>query len=303
MHGLKVGHFSDPARGTGVSVFLFEPSAVGAYWICGSAPASHELAALDPDNSVPRCHGLVLAGGSAFGLHAAGGAMQFLRERGVGHPVPHGVVPIVPAAAIYDMAYLTDHYPGAADAYQACLQAVANDTQRGRIGAGTGATVGKLIPQALCMSGGLGRAVLTQADGLSVIVYVVVNAVGDVRDQGEIIAGACDQHGQLLNCEQFLLSGRASQDIFSGSNTTLAAVFTNASLDKSAAKRIAKMAVAGLARTLVPAFTCFDGDTVFCMSLGEHQAAELTIGAMAAEAVRLAVIDAVRDSVIIKSAS
>ena len=105
MHGLKIGHFSDQEHGTGLSVFLFHPEAVGGYWICGSAPASHELATLDPENSVAHCHGLVLTGGSAYGLHAASGVMKYLKEQGIGHPVPSGVVPIVPAAAIYDLMY------------------------------------------------------------------------------------------------------------------------------------------------------------------------------------------------------
>jgi L-aminopeptidase/D-esterase-like protein len=300
MHGLKIGHFSDPEQGTGVSVFLFEYSAAGAYWICGSAPASHELAALDPDNSVARCHGLALAGGSAFGLHTAEGVKLFLREKGIGHPVPRSVVPIVPAAAIYDMAYRADHYPTADNAYQACLEATEDNQQRGRVGAGTGATVGKLVPNMHCMTGGIGRAVLTHQDGLEVLAYVVVNAVGDVRDNNVIMAGACDAQGKFADSEKFLLSGQAELELFPHANTTLAAVFTNATFDKSAAKRIAKMAVAGMARAISPVFTRFDGDTVFCMSLGGRLASELTVGAMAAEAVRLAILDAVRETEIVK---
>ncbi len=149
MHGLKVGHFSDQAQGVGVSVFLFEHSAVGSYWLCGSSPATHQIAALDVASCVPMCHGLLLAGGSAYGLHAAAGVNRYLGERGIGHPVPTGVVPVVPAAAIYDLAYLSAVFPSAEQAYQACLSATEENSERGRIGAGSGATVGKLIPEAL----------------------------------------------------------------------------------------------------------------------------------------------------------
>lgn len=300
MRGLKIGHYTDTLHGTGVSVFLFEESAAGGYWICGSAPATHELAALDPDNSVPRCHGLVLTGGSAFGLHAAYGVMQYLQEKNIGHPVPSGVVPIVPAAAIYDLSYKSPVPPTAEHAYTACVHAATDNIERGRVGAGTGATVGKLIPYAKSMGSGIGRAVLAQSDGLEVAAYVVVNSVGDVHDHGKMIAGARDVHGKFANCEQFLLSGQAENELFSQGNTTLAAVFTNAALEKDVCKRIAKMAVAGLARAISPVFTRFDGDIVFCMSVGDIPASELTVGAMAAEAVRLAIVDAVKDSEVIK---
>jgi len=299
MLGLKIGHYSDYDKGTGITVFLFEKSAAGGYWICGSAPASLELAALDPDNSVPRCHGLVFTGGSAFGLHASGGVMQYLKEKNIGHPVPSGVVPIVPAAAIYDLSYRSDHYPVDDDAYHASLRASEDNTDSGRIGAGTGATVGKLIPFAKSMASGIGRAVLKQKDGLEVTAYVVVNSIGDVHDNGKMIAGARDTHGNFADCEKFLLSGAAEKNLFIQANTTLAAIFTNAALEKEECKRIAKMGAAGLARTISPVFTRFDGDIVFCMSIGEISASELTVGAMAAEAVRLAVINAVKDSVIV----
>ncbi len=300
MRGLKVGHFSDQEQRTGVSVFLFESSAIGSYWICGSAPASHELAVLDPENSVDRCHGLMLTGGSAYGLHAAAGVMTYLQEKGIGHSVPSGVVPIVPAAAIYDMAFRSDHHPTADNAYQACVSATKTNSESGRIGAGTCATVGKLIPSVDCMSGGIGRALLTLENGLEVMAYVVVNSVGDVRDRDVIIAGASYPSGEFADCEKYLLSGNAVNDLFANGNTTLAAVFTNAAFDKSTARRIAKMAAAGMARTISPAFTHYDGDIVFCMSLGEVNADEISVGAMAAEAVRLAILDAVKNSVIVK---
>lgn len=299
MLGLKVGHFSDELHGTGVSVFLFESGAVGGYWICGSAPATHELVVLDAESSVPACHGLVMAGGSAYGLFAAGGVMRYLEERGIGHPVASGVVPIVPAVAIYDLAYISAEVPTAQQTYEACLSATEENTQYGRVGAGTGATIGKLVPNANWMTGGLGRAVLTQADGLEVIAYAVVNSVGDVCDHDTIIAGARNQQGGFADCEKYLLAGHAEVELFSNTNTTLAVIVTNASFGKDACKRISKMAVAGIARAVSPSFTRFDGDIVFCMSAGQHGASELTVGAMAAEALRLAILNAVEDSTVV----
>ena len=298
MDGLKVGHFTQDEDGTGVTAFLFEESARGAYWICGAAPASHELAVLDPENSVPNLHALLWAGGSAYGLFAAKGVMEYLKERKIGHPTPHGVVPVVPAAAIYDLAFKKSVPPNAENAYQACLAAKPNNMASGRIGVGTGATVGKLVPHTHCMSGGLGCAQLSLASGITVIAYAVVNSVGDVRNAaGEIIAGACDDNGQFANSEAYLLSGRAEKDLFAYTNTTLALVVTNAKFSKDELKRVGKMAIAGMARAIYPVFTRFDGDTIFCISVGDKIASELTVGALAAETVRLAILNAVKESV------
>jgi L-aminopeptidase/D-esterase-like protein len=300
MKGLKIGHFTDTKAGTGISVFLFENSAVGAYWVCGSAPATHELDVLDAENSVPHLHGLVLSGGSAYGLFTARGVMDYLTERGIGHPILHGVVPIVPAAAIYDLSYKQALSPTAEQAYQACLSAKEDNSESGRIGAGAGATIGKIIPHAKSMSGGLGYAQLELANGLQVAAYAVVNTIGDVRNAaGEIIAGACDEQGSFADCQQYLLSGKAESELFTSMNTTLVMVATNAKLAKDELKRVGKMAVAGMARAISVAFTRFDGDMIFCVSVGDHDAGELTVGALAAEAVRLAIMDAVKDSEII----
>jgi|SRR5579885_751082 L-aminopeptidase/D-esterase-like protein len=300
MDGLKVGHYTDKETGTGVSVFLLEKSAVGAYWICGSAPATHELAVLEPDNSVPRLHGLVLAGGSAYGLFAADGVMTYLAERGIGHPTLHGVVPIVPAAAIYDLSYKQPLPPTPENAYEACLAADENNKESGRIGAGTGATIGKLVPDARHMTSGIGYAEMTLASGVQVVAYTVVNSVGDVRDKtGRIAAGARYANGEFADCEQYLLSGRAETDLFSHTHTTLAAVFTNAKFTKEELKRISKMAIAGMARAISPIFTRFDGDILFCISTGDFVASELTIGTMAAEAVRLSILDSIKVSELI----
>lgn len=302
MNGFKVGHFTDTPNGTGVSVFLFEQSAVGAYWICGSAPASHELAVLDPDNSVPKLYGLVFSGGSAFGLHSAQGVMVYLAERKIGHPTTHGVVPIVPAAAIYDLAYKNPLPPDATAAYQAAQSATEDNKESGRIGAGTGATVGKIIPGTFRMTGGLGCAALSLGGGVEVIAYAVTNSIGDVRNaKGDIIAGAIDADGKFANCAHYLLSGKAERDLFSQSNSTLVVVITNAKFSKAELKRIGKMAIAGIARAISPVFTRYDGDILFCISVGELLASELSIGTLAAEATRLAILDSVKDAEKIES--
>lgn len=300
MDGLKIGHFTHEENGTGLSVFLFTQPAVGAYLLCGAGPASLELAPLEPENSVANLHGLVLTGGSAFGLYAAQGVMRYLAERGIGLPLPQGVVPIVPAAGIYDLAYKNNIYPTAEDAYQACLTATLHNTQSGQIGAGTGATIGKLIPNAKPMSGGLGYAKLTLNNSVEVVAYVVVNAVGDVRDaQGNIIAGAQLTTGKFADCKRFILAGQAQEIFLTAKNTTLAAVFTNALFSKAELKRVAKMAIAGMAQAISPIFTCYDGDILFAISVGKETAPVLTVGTMAAEAVRLAIVDAVKQSVVI----
>lgn len=303
MKNLKVGHYTNTDNGTGVSVFMFGERAEGVYQLCGSAPASHELHVLELEGNVSHADGLILLGGSAYGLGAIQGVLQWFKEQGKGFPTPHGPVPILPAASIYDLGINKALPPTAEEAYAACNSAIEFNDEQGRIGAGTGASVGKLVPDTNFMSGGLGFAELQLANGLSVLAYAVVNALGDIREKdGKIIAGACLANGQFADCEAYLLSGAEESvplPIDTKLNTTLVAVFTNAKFSKSALKRIAKMAIAGMARAITPVFTQFDGDLLFCFSLGTELASELTVGTMAAEAVRLAIVNAVKNSVIL----
>lgn len=300
MQGLKVGHVSHDEHGTGITVFLLDQPARGAYLLCGSGPATHELAPLDPETSVNAVHALVFSGGSAFGLYAAEGVMRYLAERNIGLTLPHGVVPIVPAAAIYDLIYKKAEAPTAKQAYEACRIATEDNNQSGQIGAGRGATVGKIVPQTSRMTSGIGRKELMLPNGIAVTAYVVVNAIGDVIDaQNNIMAGAKNADGSFANCTQFLLQGGGEEMIFSHSNTTLAAIFTNAKFNKSELKRIAKMAISGMSRAISPVFTCYDGDILFAISLGEKEASVLTVGTLAAEAVRLAILDAVKQSKVV----
>lgn len=300
MQALRTGHYSNIAHGTGVSVFLFDRPAEAAYCLCGSSPATRELHVLELDGNISHIDGLVFLGGSAFGLGAADGVMQWFAEHSRGKPTSAARVPIVPAAGIYDLAVKSVLPPTAAEAYQACVNANEHDQLEGCVGAGTGASVGKLVPDTFRMSGGVGRAEMKFSDGLMVMASVVVNCVGDVRDAaGKIIAGASLENGEFADCEKFFLSGQSEKKIISSSNTTLAAVFTNAKFSKIELKRIARVALSGMARAISPVFTRYDGDLVFCVSLGEQEASEMMVSVIAAEVVRRAIVNAVKDSVVL----
>jgi L-aminopeptidase/D-esterase-like protein len=300
MQGLRIGHYTNAERGTGASVFLFEQPAVAAYWLCGSSPASHELAALNLDANVTHINGLLLTGGSALGLPAVGGMLRWLFDQAQGWATPHGRVPIVPAAAIYDLAVKQPLPPVADEVYQACLSASVMNAEVGRVGAGTGASIGKLVPEASRMSGGIGRAEVVLPDGVMILVYAVVNSVGDIYDQtGAIIAGARLASGEFADCQTSLMAMCDEKNIAS-SNTTLVAIFTDARLSKIELSRIAKMATAGVGRAIAPVFTRYDGDLIFSVSLGEKTASELVIGTVAAELTRQAIVNAVQNSEILK---
>ena len=299
MRSLKVGHYTNDQNGTGITVFILDRPSPAAYNLCGASPASHELQVLELDAHVPFIDGLVFSGGSAFGLGAVSGVMKWFQEQGRGYQTHYGPVPIVPAAGIYDFAVKSTIPPTAENGYEACLNGVESNVAQGRIGAGTGASVGKCVPHADRMSGGVGFYEMKLATGVCVSAYVVVNSVGDVRDpSGKILAGARLQNGEFADCERYLLEGH-NEIVTDLANTTLVAVFTNAKFSKPELKRIGKVAMAGMARAISPIFTQHDGDIIFCVSLGEHIASELTIGAMAAEVVRQAIVNSVRGSIVI----
>ena len=298
---LKIGHATHTAQGTGLSVFLLEKPAPCGHWLCGSAPAMRDVSLLDPACTVNQIDALLFTGGSAFGLDAAQGVMRWLAENQRGFPTKYGNVPIVPTASIYDFSVKGMHIPTADDAYQACANALQNNQQSGQIGAGTGASVGKLVSTASSMSGGLGHAKIQCPSGLEVWAFTVVNAVGDILDQtGTIIAGAQQDNGEFINLAHHLMQGGTTHTPLTQQNTPLAAVFTNAKLDKNQLTRIAKMASAGFARAITPAFTSYDGDAVFTVSLGDKMFDEITIGIICATAIQQAIIQAVKTTTIIK---
>jgi L-aminopeptidase/D-esterase-like protein len=293
--GLKVGHATDPVGLTGCTVILCADGAVVGVDVRGSAPGTRETDLCRPGHLVERAHAVLLAGGSAFGLDAAAGCMRWLEERSMGLPVGVGVVPIVPAAVLFDLSVGDPKArPDAAMGYQACEAAADGPVAEGNVGAGTGATVGKLLNPAQATKSGLGTAAITMAGGVVVGAIVVVNAVGDVYDpdSGEIVAGARGDGG-FVNITQTLLGGGSTRS-FPGTNTTIACVATNARLTKEQANKVAQMAHNGLARTIDPIHTMYDGDTVFALSYGAVEADVTAIGTAAALALERAVLRAVK---------
>ena len=294
---LLIGHKS-LAGNTGISVLLFTQRVVCAYHLCGSAPGTRDVLPLNLGNSVEEIDALVFTGGSAYGLGASTGVMEYQQEQGRGLATPGRIVPIVPTACIFDLAYGEPVYPAARDAYDACKAATNSEYARGRVGVGNGATVGKGLENGRPMTGGFGVGHI-QADELKVLACAAVNAFGDVRENGKIIAGAVDTHGQFLNIEQHLLRGSAEARTSLPQNTTLVAVVTNAALNQEALFIVAKMATAGFARALSPALSPWDGDLVFSVSAGQVRSDVTLVGTIAAEATRLAILDAVRGSQVI----
>lgn len=298
--GIKVGHFTDSRRPTGCTVIMCEAGAVAGVDVRGAAPGTRETDLLSPVNTVQQVHAVVLAGGSAFGLEAATGAMRWLEEHNTGFETSGGRVPIVPAAVLYDLSVGNPKIrPDAEAGYKACKAATVSRPTEGNVGAGAGATIGKLFGISRAMKSGLGTASIKLPTGIIVGAIVAVNAVGDIFDPktGKIIAGARTPDGKaLVNTMAAILRGENPPSPLSGTNTTIGAVATNAKLDKAQATKVAQMAHDGLARTINPVHTAFDGDTIFALSTGSsNQPANVSlIGALAAEAMALAVVRAVR---------
>jgi L-aminopeptidase/D-esterase-like protein len=302
--GLAVGHFTHPARATGCSVLLCGQGAVAGVDVRGGAPGTRETDLLRPQNSVDRVHAVLLTGGSAFGLAAADGVMRWLEERGLGFPVGAVRVPIVPAAVIFDLWHGDlSLRPDSAAGYAACDAASALPPAQGSVGAGAGATVGKLFGIERAMAGGIGTASL-RVGGITVGALMVVNATGDVLDpsDGQVVAGARRSATSLhsIDSTAALLRGDLPERLRPGGATTIGIVATDAALDKAQCTQLAAMAHDGLARCISPAHTPFDGDTLFALSLGGRAtpAASLALlGTLAAEAGARAIVHAVQHAV------
>lgn len=300
--GLRVGHAQMAGRLTGCTVVLAPQGAVCAVDVRGAAPGTRETDLLAPDNLVEQVHALLLSGGSAFGLDAASGVMRWLEERGFGLRTGHGCVPIVPAAVLFDLPLVRPGEdarvrPDAACGYAACEAASDNPPAAGNVGAGAGATVGKLWGMARAMKGGVGHASVRVGPWV-VGALVVCNAVGDVLDPdtGQLLAGALDEDGHtLLDTQRALLAGEATLRPLPGTNTTIGAVATNARLSKAQAQRLAISAHDGLARSIRPVHTALDGDTLFAMATGTHDARPdlLLLSTMAAQATAQATAHAI----------
>ncbi len=296
--GLSVGHSTDAVGLTGCTVILCDEAMTAGVDVRGSATGTRELELLRPTHLIRHVHGVLLSGGSAFGLDAASGVTRYLEERGRGYDLKVARVPIVPAAILMDLG-LGDPgaRPDASMGYQACENAVAGEFERGAVGAGTGASVGKAYGISCAMKTGLGTACLELHGGIRVGAIVAVNALGDVRDpaSGKIIAGARDPGGAGFADTQKVFAGDLSATVWSFSNTVIGLVATNASLSKEDTNKLAQMASNGIARAITPAHTSFDGDVVFALSRDESglSAPVSVVGSAASQAVSLAIIDAV----------
>ena len=297
--GIEVGHFTDARRPTGCTVIIARDGAVGGVDVRGAAPGTRETDLLEPGNLVEKIHAIVLAGGSAWGLEAATGAVRWLEEQGVGYDVGVGRLPLVPSAVLFDlMVGDASIRPDAQSGYLACAAASSQRPAEGNVGAGTGAAVGKLFGMARAMKGGVGTASVT-LDGVTVGALIACNAVGDVLDPdtGAILAGARTTirgHG-LLDSRRALLRGRLASPLLAGTNTTMGVIATDAVISKAQAQRLALMGHDGLARAINPVHTQLDGDTLFALGTGQagRSLSMLLLGTMAAEVTARATARAV----------
>ena len=300
--GFQVGHAQDFKGATGCTVVLCPPGTVGGLDVRGSAAGTRQTDSLQPFHFVDEVHAVLLSGGSAFGLDASGGVMRFLEERNIGYQTSAGKVPIVPTAIIYDLGIGEGQIrPNREMGYQACLNSHSGRVEEGSVGAGTGASVGKLMGIRWATKGGLGTLSIVLPNGVIVAALLVVNAFGDVVDPGDrtILAGARDpQNGtSFINSAARIKEGFSlprAETVFQ--NTTLGIVATNVKLSKRQTIKVAQMAQSGLARTISPIHSTVDGDLIFALSAGDVRYDVNAVGLLAEEAVAAAVIRAIREA-------
>ena len=268
--GLTVGHHTDIANGTGCTVVLTEEPAVAGMEIRGAAPGSREVALLDPLASAQWVNGIVLTGGSAFGLESAGGVMRFLEKKGVGVRFGRTRIPLVPAAVIFDLGLINHAIRPTADNGYSAAASASIEFDTGNAGAGTGATVGKLLGKAQSIKGGVGTASVHLPGGATVGALIVVNAIGGIFDPetGEIIAGPQTEDGFANAIDLMIDSPPKDRGFFR--NTTIGVVATDAPLDKIGATRFAMAGQDGIALAVRPSHTANDGDAVFALSTGKY---------------------------------
>lgn len=295
--GIRVGHVSDFEAVTGCTAILCEQGAVGGVDIRGSASGTQEIDTLSPGHITDRVHGILLAGGSAFGLEAAAGVRRYLAGRKIGYAFGGQHIPIVPAAILFDLGIGKPNvHPNVAMGEAAAAAATTDPVTEGCVGAGTGATIGKLFGLARAMKGGVGSYTVSLPGGVLVSALVAINALGDVRDPatGKIVAGARKNASsrEFIDSEGEMKRGAAIGA--ARANTTLAVVATNARLNKVQVNKLAQFASLGMARTIYPVNTMADGDVAFALSLGAVQADINNLGVAAAEAVAQAILRAVR---------
>ena len=301
--GIRVGHYTDREHATGCTVVLSEGGAVGGVDVRGSAPGTRETDLLNPTAQVAEVHAVLLSGGSAFGLSAAQGVMSFLEERGTGIEFGGATIPIVPAAILFDLSLITsDIRPGPDEGRAACEAASYERVDEGTIGAGTGATVAKLLGRERAIKGGIGTASVDLGAGLQVGAIVSVNAVGGVvdPDTGSIVAGPVSDEGIMQDSIELITTpGFTREAPPAPTNTTIGVVATNATLTKAQASKLASVAHDGLAMAIRPTHMMSDGDTMFALATGTTDAtADVNrLCAAAVRSVSRAIIRAVRKAV------
>ncbi len=299
IEGILVGHFTDRNNNTGCTAIIPEGGAVAGVDVRGGAPGTYGTDTLQPLNLVTKVHAIVLTGGSAFGLETVSGVRRYLEEKNVGFDSGYGLVPIVAGAVIFDLGLNRRRkYPGAESGYEACSQASSKPVAEGSVGAGTGATVGKLYRLNRAMKGGLGSYCIRGAKGLKVGALAVANPFGDVIDpaSGKILAGVRDVEGKnFANAGELIKQTDVLYGFPDGSNTVLGVIATNASFNKTQLTKIAQMAHDGIARTVIPSHTMYDGDTIFALSTERVSGFEVSIvGSLAAEAMANAIVRAIK---------
>ena len=295
MKGFKIGHAQDVEHATGCTAILCEQGAWAGVDVRGGSPASRETELLRPVNTVQQIHCVMLSGGSAFGLDAAGGVQKYLEERGIGFDVGVTKVPLVSQSCLFDLSVgRVDVRPDAAMAYQACENACYDAPAQGNVGAGTGCSVGKYRGMERAMKSGFGTYAV-QAGHLKVGALVAVNALGDIYDGATQIAGLLSEDKTALSntLEELFQDVTIAGNLFSG-NTTLGIVVTNAKLNKTQLTKVAGMTHNGFARAIRPVHTNADGDSIYALSTGDLPGDVNVVGAMAAYAMERAIVRAVR---------
>lgn len=309
IRGLLVGQAQDMEALTGVSVVIAPKGAAAGASIRGGGSGTRETTLLDPHTTVDAIHAIVLSGGSAFGLDAAGGVMAWLEEQGIGFDVGVTKVPLVPQAILFDLGIGNPKVrPDKAMGYTACQKATSEYLEQGCVGAGTGATIGKFLGADFAMKSGIGSASCVLSNGFAVAALVAVNAMGDVYENGRIIAGLRDADGHFADTCKAMLSqaednsqleedAQALLSFQKGKNTTIGIIATNGCFTKAQAAKIADMGHQGLVRAIRPAHTTVDGDTLFALATGEMPGSVDAAGEMAAIVVERAIIKAVKSAV------
>ena len=301
--GFSVGHWSDRQAATGCTVVIAPPETRGGVDVRGGGPGTRETDVIGPFAGAHEVTAVVLAGGSAFGLGAADGVARWLEERGRGYPTPGGVVPIVPAAVVYDLIEGDSTVrPGPDQGYAACEAASPGVPERGRVGAGTGTAVAKLFGRDRAAAGGVGYAAARSGRGDTVAALAVANGFGDViGEDGAPLAGPRGDDGEMRSTAEEIagMEGPPDWAQVEERNTTLVCVMTDAALDKAACARVARMASGGVARAVDPVFSDADGDVAFCLASGAGEGdrfAAIAVGTIAATVTSAAIRDAVRSA-------